>query len=608
MTEQSIDSQDMTLRRLFQDFYRVPDYQREYVWGEADAKGEGGDQVEQFLADIHSEFEGATQQFAPEYFIGTIVVCVGNDQVFELIDGQQRTTTAYLTLCAIRDALQELGGALPDDLGTQIAASSTDWQGVTTHRFRLDVQYEDAGGILVGYAEGKAAQTSRDGSRSIRNLGAAYDTIRGFLSSTFAGDRAAILRFYGYLTNKVKVIRIETPTIAKALKIFETINDRGIGLDAMDLLKNLLFMKADGDEFTELKSVWKSLTDDIYRVGEKPLRFLRYYLLATYDLDSKVREDGLYDWFQKNAALTGHAVEPLVFAQRLREAARAYANFSEGKNVSGLTEPGIVHTRLLGGQSIKQHFVLLLAGRHLGPAQFARLAVEIEKTMFVWLITGTSAKEYERKIVEAARKLRLVKSESFDAFVVDFFANERVELAQIFDRVMKALQTSQVRQFRLRYLIAKITQLIDIQAYGPSESRDRLADYMAGGNDIEHILADKADEAAVAEFGPQAQDQDIIQSLGNLLLIEKAINRSISNSPYSQKILSYTQSKFLLTRCQANVDAQMVGVADKITKTVKSLEHWPTWDAPNVKARQKFLTKLACQVWDVPVVPEPKVG
>lgn len=320
MTEQSIVSQDMTLKRLFQDFYRVPDYQREYVWGEADAKGEGGDQVDQFLSDIYIEFEAATQHFAPEYFIGTIVVCKGEDQVFELIDGQQRTTTAYLTLCAIRDALADLGAAVPEELGNQIAASTIDWQGLTTYRLRLDVQYEDAGGVLQGYAEAKAADTPRDGSRSIRNLGGAYDTVREFLSTTFSDDQAQVLRFYGYLTNKVKVIRIETPTIAKALKIFETINDRGVGLDAMDLLKNLLFMHAKGQEFTELKSVWKALTDEIYAVNEKPLRFLRYYLLATFDLDSKLREDAIYDWFQKNPKLTGHTTEPLAFAKRLREA------------------------------------------------------------------------------------------------------------------------------------------------------------------------------------------------------------------------------------------------------------------------------------------------
>lgn len=100
MTEQSIISDDMTLKRLFQDFYRVPDYQREYVWGQTNPKGEGGEEVDQFLTDIYAEYENATKDFAPEYFIGTIVVCLGKDDVFELIDGQQRTTTAYLTLCA----------------------------------------------------------------------------------------------------------------------------------------------------------------------------------------------------------------------------------------------------------------------------------------------------------------------------------------------------------------------------------------------------------------------------------------------------------------------------------------------------------------------------
>lgn len=604
MTEQSIVSQDMTLKRLFQDFYRVPDYQREYVWGESDPKGDGGDQVNQFLADIHTEYEGATQHFAPEYFIGTIVVCAGQDQVFELIDGQQRTTTSYLTLCAIRDALQELGGNLPDDLSSQIAASSTDWQGVTTHRFRLEVQYDDAGGVLAEYAQGNAAQTVRDGSRSIRNLGGAYDTIREFLTTTFGTDRAALLRFYGYLTNKVKVIRIETPTITKALKIFETINDRGAGLDAMDLLKNLLFMNAKGHEFAELKSVWKSLTDEIYAVGEKPLRFLRYYLLATFDLDNRLREDAIYDWFQKNPGLTGHTTEPLAFAKRLQAAAKAYAHFAKGKNAAGSPEPGIENTRLLGGQSIKQHFMLLLAGRHLPAPLFSRLAAEIEKIMFVWLITGTPGKDYERKLVDAAHRLRTVSQDNFDGFVEDVFVKERAELARSFFRALKELRANDLRQFRLRYLIAKITQYVDLQAYGSSDSRDRLMDYTSGGNDIEHILADNADADAQQEFGDRAQDQEVIQSLGNLLLIEKSINRSISNTRYSEKIKGYGQSKFLLTRCQADTQAQLVGVADQITRTVQALDCWPNWTVTDVEARQLFLTRLACRVWDVPVVEE----
>jgi Protein of unknown function DUF262 len=297
MPEQTIQSEDMSLKRVFQDFYRVPDYQREYVWGEADPKGQRGDEVEQFLKDIHQEFESATGNDAPEYFIGTIVVCPGDDDVYDLIDGQQRTTTAFLTLCAIRDILAQAGEVLPADLTAEIASSTTDWRGQTTERIHLELQYEDSRDVLGFYSRGEWNHAPTAGTRSIANISGAYSAIRDFLETSFSQDVLALRRFFGYFTNKVKLIRIQTASVAKALKIFETINDRGVGLDAMDLLKNLLFMNASAHDFEDLKVTWKEVTDAIYSVRERPLRFLRYFLLATYRVDTRLQEDAIYDWF-----------------------------------------------------------------------------------------------------------------------------------------------------------------------------------------------------------------------------------------------------------------------------------------------------------------------
>lgn len=599
MSEQSIISDDMTLKRMFQDFYRVPDYQREYVWGETNPKGEGGEEVDQFLTDIYTEYENATKDFAPEYFIGTIVVCKDENDVFELIDGQQRTTTAYLTLCAIRDGLVELEQSLPEELKGQIASSTVDWQGESIARYRLELQYEDSGGILVQYAEGKGEDANKEQTRSIRNIGNAYQTVREFISSTLENDAAAIRKFHGYLTNKVKIIRIQTPTIAKALKIFETINDRGVGLDAMDLLKNLLFMNAKESEYTKLKDIWKQLTDEIYNAREKPLRFLRYYLLASFNVDSKLREEVIYDWFLKNEKLTKHTSEPTKFANKLLDAAKAYRNFASNRNASGGLERGIANTRLLGGKSIKQHFIILMAGRHLTPSNFGKLCDEIEKTMFVWLIAGTPGKEYERRIVDAAHELRTTSDDEFAQFILDHFKKERESLTTHFSTRLQTLKLGDTRQFRIRYLLAKITQHVDLLAYGPSQGRDDLEDYVSGGNDIEHILPDNGDADAVSEFGEGGDDQEIIQRLGNLLLIEKSINRAIQNGMYSEKIKVYPQSKYLLTRCQASKQSGQVGVADKITKAAESLEVFPLWNSKAVDDRQKFLARLAAEVWDV---------
>jgi hypothetical protein len=82
-----------------------------------DPKGEGGEEVEQFLSDIYTEYLNATKDDAPEYFIGTIVVCRTDDEVYDLIDRQQRTTTAYITLCAIRDALRDMNAEEIGDTG-----------------------------------------------------------------------------------------------------------------------------------------------------------------------------------------------------------------------------------------------------------------------------------------------------------------------------------------------------------------------------------------------------------------------------------------------------------------------------------------------------------
>lgn len=603
MSNNSITSQDLSIAQIFQDFYRVPDYQREYVWGETDAKGERGEEVEQFLKDIHAEFEQATKDGAPEYFIGTIVVCPGKDGVFDLIDGQQRTTTSFLTLCALRDMIGELDGNVPATLKGQISASAMNWQGETVERMRLDLQYEDAADVLTEYGAGNGKDARRDGTRSIRNLANAYDTIREFLSSEFKGNPNGLRRFLGYFTNLVKLIRIETPNVSRALKIFETINDRGVGLDAMDLLKNLLFMNAKEGEFGKLKDIWRSLTQAIYDAREKPLRFLRYYLLATYDIDAQLQEEDIYDWLTKNEDKTKHGSDPMAFAKRLQEGAQAYLQFSRGKSVDGQVDHGIANTRSLGGSAVKQHFILLLAGRHLPIPLFQRLTRRVEETMFVWLVAGVPGRDYERLIVQAAKRLRVVQDDTaFATFEEDFFQRQKQLNHANFLARLGTLHSWDMRKFRLRYLLAKLTRHFDVLAYGLA-GREGLSHYLETKNDIEHILASGADQNARLEFGEGADDVELIQRLGNLMLIELSVNRVIQNGPYSEKIKVYPTSQFLLARCQAA--PLTVGVGDKITQAGQHLDPAPLWNRAAIERRQQWIAKAATTVWDLPPAPIP---
>jgi hypothetical protein len=595
MSEQTIQSRDIRVADVFQDFYVIPDYQREYVWGT--------DEVEQLLSDITNELVGADAGTAPEYFIGSIVVCPGAASgVLDLIDGQQRMTTLFVVLCAIRDRLRELGHEPPGALKPQIAAVSTDAAGNDVFRYRLDLQYEDSGGVLTHVAEGTLAGFNGARTRSITNILNAYEAARAFLRREFGDDEQRVRVFYGYLTNKVKLIRIQTEDVAKALKIFETINDRGVGLDAMDLLKNLLFMKASHDEFSRLKTTWKEMQDTIYGIGEKPLRFLRYFIFSRFEVDV-LREDEIYGWFAKNEPKCGYARQPLAFADELLKAARAYRNFLRGEDQHGQRNRFLENLQILGGKAARQHLILLLAGRHLAPALFDRLAREVEELFFVYVITREPTRDFERNFARWAGELRTVVDEaSFSALVERRFAPAKAELSARFGDAFARLYSDTVQQYRLRYVLGKLAQHVEIAAYGETEGTRWLSRFMSGDYEIEHIHPQTPSPEAKIEFGEHV-DVRIAERLGNLTLVEKPINASLGNRPYSQKRPVYVNSRLLLTRAIA--ERPHVGVSTSIDTAVAPLEPYSTWNDTAVEGRQAVLARLARMAWNVPPAQTP---
>lgn len=591
MAEQTIQSRDITVADVFLAFYVVPDYQREYVWET--------EQVEQLLNDINAEL-GNDPNRAPEYFIGSIVVCPGSDGVLELIDGQQRMTTLFLALCAIRDRLKELGEQPPGALGPQIAATSTDATGHDHFRYRLDLQYEDSGDILVRIAKGSLDGVEEQDTRSTANIRNAYTVTLSFLRGEFGENTGAVRAFYGYLSNKVKLIRIQTEDVAKALKIFETINDRGVSLDSMDLLKNLLFMKASRVEFERLKIQWKQLQDTIFGMSEKPLRFLRYFVFSHYEVDV-LREDEIYGWFARNERVCGYATDPIGFAKELLRSARAYRSYLTGNDQEGVKNRHLESLRLLGGRAARQHLILLLAGRHLPGDLFDRLAREVEDLFFVYVITREPTRNFERNFARWAPELRNITDKNdLETFIARHFVSAKAELSTRFDDAFRRLYVGSVQQYRLRYILAKLTQYIDLEAYDATEGTKWLSSYTGGGFEIEHIFPQRPSDDAVAEFGA-FEDQDIANRLGNLVLVERSINASLGNRRYSRKRPVYCQSKLLLTRALA--ERPKVGANTKIDTAVAKLEPAIDWNEAAVTKRQEGLAALARLTWRVPGPP-----
>ena len=362
----SIDAQPLSIEKLFADFYAVPDFQREYVWKDKN--------VERLLEDICDELYDENGSNVPnaEYFIGSIVAYQDGAGIFQLIDGQQRTTTLFIILCVLRERLAGLDTLQSLILQKKMNIETAEEESL----YRVRLLYEDAINALEMIATHDLAnlETTRQ-TTSVKNLREAYEEARDFLTERFGDDKKKWTRFFVDFTTRVKLIRVLTPSQAGALRVFETINNTGVGLSPMDLLKNLLFRKVKQSDFSKVTADWKELSDEVATAGEsKPLRFLRYFVLSEFDIKANkpLSEEMLYQWLSDNAEYVGIEHKPLEFLKRMLEGARVYRQLSQRRDPKGIENRYLENIQALSGRA-KQHFILLLAGQKLDSLLFNRL-------------------------------------------------------------------------------------------------------------------------------------------------------------------------------------------------------------------------------------------
>ena len=577
---------DLNVEECFKDFYIVPDYQREYVW-------RADHEVTQLLMDLYDEFSSNKNK---EYFIGTTVVFDNNGQK-ELIDGQQRTTTLFLMLCAFRN-LYALRG-LPTKVSDQLLQNVRyDEEGDEVTQLHLVLQYPDSETIIQQIVNRSPKRTAT--SASAKRINDAYETIYKIIADNTEKDIDELKSLFMYFLRKLKFIQILTPDINDALKIFETINDRGVGLNPMDLLKNLIFQQVPRDKFYKLKDRWKELVDTLENEHEKPLRFLRYFIISNFPSvnnssngdENGIREDEIYKWFTRKNNIPLYSDDPYAFVDLLIENARCYVNFARGKDKQGNYNVSLTNIINLGGNAFRQHIILLLAARNFSPEMFDYLSKCIETYLFYFLFTKEQAKIYEKQF--GKWNLTLGQVSSLDELKVWVTDNIKPEIDKKDSEYrMRFLSFSQddLQQYRVRYILAKIAQYVDSSRTGVVMTTS-ISNYVKLGVEIEHILP----QTPTPEMAELIPDYDRVKiMLGNLTLIEKSMNDVIKNKPYSEKVIEYEKSPYYITKSLAKLDS--VGNNSAINRINTMLKSYDHWDAETVADRQQLLYELSLRIW-----------
>lgn len=601
-----IENHKYSIEEAFREcFYIVPDYQREYVWTDKE--------VHQLLEDIGEQIDaGATR----EYFIGTVLVSPTDQKNhYEVIDGQQRLTTFFLLLCALKHLFQ--GEPQRQMISGLISTSYVDSDGDVRTNLKLEPRYESAGEVMAKLVELDAEPIAvRAGIQaagiasfgSLENLVNAYSTLYRYLKDNY-DDTPKLKKYWGYLANNVVFIQISTD-VSSALKIFETINERGVGLNPMDLLKNLLFTQVKQAQFTQLKDEWKKITKPLEKEKEKPLRFLRYFLMANYVIknergDAVVREDEIYDWFiaKDNAALCDYAGKPFEFVRKVIRNVEHYLAFANGLGNDGKPSLAMDSLKRLAGGAFSLHYVLLLAAANFPKPLFDHFVAQLESFLFYYIFTKTPTKDLERSFSQWADELRAI-SEAGDpvkqkvqlnSFVADRFEKNMAGKSQELADALKRFTLYSMQQYRTRYLLARLTQHVEM-AFSGLKTPGSLEPFTK--LEIEHILPDnpKAElRATWAAENPNAVYDDYKNRLGNLTLLEKPINIVAGNDFYTAKLAEYGKSGNYMTR--SLVALTDVGNNTSISRINAKLDAFSTWNAVSVEKRHAMLLALAQDVW-----------
>ena len=196
-------------RLLNEDTYAIPLYQRNFAWTY--------DEIEQLLNDVADAF----QENRDNYYIGTLVVNKEND-IFKIIDGQQRTTALNLIALALK---HEFGFDRLKAVNLTFPARKKSNKNIQDLFSKKKILEGDENELTRGY-------------------GYARDALKKVLEERQLNPQSLV----DYLFEKVIIFRSILPEDLDLNLYFERFNSRGEQLEAHEILKAQMMSKFGEDQ------------------------------------------------------------------------------------------------------------------------------------------------------------------------------------------------------------------------------------------------------------------------------------------------------------------------------------------------------------------------
>ena len=541
--------------------YRVPPYQRDYSWSD--------EQWEDLWNDLMDLLPDPEER----HYLGALVVEERGDREFLIIDGQQRLATLSVLALAVIARLHTMA-----DEGVEAAANRERARELRnrfigekdpaslTESSRLYLNETDDAFYQDYLVQNREPLNPRRLPRSNRLL---WQCFLGFgkrldeLTELQHDGTAVASLLSETVARQLLFILITVDDELNAYTVFETLNARGLELTTTDLLKNYLFSRVRvAADLEALQRRWRSLVATVEQ--ERFPELLRYHLLCELP---QVRSQRLFKLVRERTRSDRDVFALLDELERRAELFVAVADPNHGYWAELPAAKSYI--RELNLFRVRQMMPLLFTTwESFSDADFVRVlrlvsVVSLRYTVVSGLNPSTLEAAFHRAAKPVMEGTVTTPAGVFERLRPIYVADEKMRQ----DFAGLVVGTSGRQRKLAKYLLARLE----------GDTSGRTCDPDTDPGTIEHILPENPADDWEETFDRALWDASVYR-LGNLTLLESAINRLIGNAAYRDKLAAYGQSRYALSQDIPKMAPEQ-------------------WTPELLDARQSRLAARAVQLW-----------
>ena len=589
----------LNLQKLFANpvRYEIPLFQRPYVWNHEAQWGPLWEDVQNTAESFMEikEMQLSHQDVRP-HFLGAVVlqqkqVAAPMFMTRLVVDGQQRLTTLQLLLDAVQEVFREKevqGAAKRLEL---LVLNHEAFRGDDPdNAFKVWPTLIDQNAFRQAMDDDLPSDEYRD-SRIVQAHEFFKDQTEQWLNAGVCDQESRIEALEQAVTNLLELVVIDLDQSDDPHVIFETLNARGTALLQSDLIKNMVLFEAEkfGMSNEEAAQLW-GFQGNWWREEIRQGRltrpridvFLNYWMVMREV--TEVAPNDVFSVFRRYHQKTNKGIEGIL--EDIGRVSEAYCELEETSNPN--LAKFLYRWQVMQAGAMTPALLWLLSS-NVPAEQLDKGIRALESHQVRRMICRMSTRGYNRLFINLVGRLEKAGSEYAGDAIVEFLGSQESEVGEWPDdnRVVEALIDYPLYRLltrgRLRIVLEGIEERLRSDK---AESQDAPRNLT-----IEHVMPrgwrqrweypykDVEGLEHEEKLEIERKRDNIIHTIGNLTLVNRRLNPTLSNAPWEEKQATLDEHSTLFLNKDLRSNAPEI------------------WNECEIAERSQRLGRIVAEVW-----------